>query len=340
MASATEHGALVDELLERLAVADRRGAVLRGLELVAAGVRRHDLLAVVRDAQRRVGELWQANEWTVAQEHAATAVSEAIVMATAPQPRADRARGRLALVCADGEWHTLPARLAAETFDLAGYDVVFVGGSVPPDHLYNYLPSLRLDAVAVSATLALNLPGAARTVAAVHAAGLRAVVGGAAFGTQPERAAAIGADAWAVDPPAAVRYLDAWSNEAGPPHETPNLHRGAHADLLADRDTIVTAAYAMLEERFPPMRAYDERQRARTREDLDYHVGYAAAALLVRDPDVYHDMVGWLADVLASRGVPPTALPATLDVLVDVLERREHQAAAVLVADSRTALAV
>lgn len=328
---------LVAELVDRLAVADRFGAIARAHELLAEGLSRDELLEVVRAAQREVGRLWQVNAWSVAQEHAATAVSEAVVQAIGLMQAPAEERGHVAVVCADGEWHVLPARLLAETLAGAGYRVTFVGGSVPPEHLHRYLPELGADAVAVSCTLALNLAGAARTIAAVHAHRLRAVVGGAAFGPDGARATAVGADAWAPTPAKAVEVLDAWREEGGgaPTGPAPRLARGEHEVLLRDEQALADDAYRRLEARFPPMAGYSPWQRDRTREDLAYHLRYLASALLVGDDRVYLEMIPWLTDLLVSRGVGPDAVTVTLDVLEDVLSEHGHTGALHIVRRAR-----
>lgn len=65
---------------------------------------------------------------------------------------------------------------------------------------------------------------------------------------------------------------------------------------------------------YPRMAEYDERQLGRTREDLGHHVDYVIAALRTEDPDVYHEMVGWLDEVLAARGLASEALRTSLRV--------------------------
>ncbi|WP_233605807.1 B12-binding domain-containing protein [Micromonospora sp. Llam0] len=110
--SAVEVGGAYPALLNFLAAADEVAALALAEELLAAGVPAESvLLDLIAPAQVQVGRWWQRNEWSVAQEHAATHVSELMVAAVttwaAPRPH----RGRVIVACLDGEWHALPMRL-------------------------------------------------------------------------------------------------------------------------------------------------------------------------------------------------------------------------------------
>lgn len=312
---------LVTEFLARAETGDRRGALARIRELVTGGMPVDGVLATLAATQYEVGLRWQAGMWTVAQEHAATAVCEAAVGGLpAPDPPPADAH-RVAVVCGDGEWHVLPARLFAERLERRGLSVLFLGGSVPPSHLVETLPAHQLDAVAVSCTLSLNLPGAARTTAAAHACGLPALVGGVAVTGHPHRATAIGGDATPKDAAEAVAVLDRWQRD-GRPALLRGRPRGEGGALLSQLDAIVTDIHTDLLDAYPAVRDYDEHQTELTLEDLAYHVRYLAAAEDIGDPSIYIDMVTWLTDLLLARNVPLEAMTATLEILQRVLTLR------------------
>lgn len=306
------------EFVERLALGDRVGAVARTRELLDEGFTRADVRELVGRAQHEVGRLWQSNTWTVAQEHIATGISESVLLAVGASVDEPGDRGHVLVVCADGEWHLLPARLLAEELADAGFRVTFGGGSMPAEHLVDTVRDLTPDVVAVSCTLSLNLAGAARTVAAVHAAGRPALVGGAAFGTDPARASAVGADAWAGGVPDAVAVVERWVEE--PPAAGHPIPRDrAEADRLHREEArLVEDAYQRLGGRFPELSRYSDWQVERTREDLGYHLRYLASAVLVGDDRIYLEMLPWLRELLTSRGVGERAVEVTVAVLRDV----------------------
>jgi methanogenic corrinoid protein MtbC1 len=68
--------AAAEDYLARLAEADEDGAIDLITGLLDEGVPAEDLLLeVIAPVQRHVGRLWAENRWSVAREHAATAVS-------------------------------------------------------------------------------------------------------------------------------------------------------------------------------------------------------------------------------------------------------------------------
>jgi methanogenic corrinoid protein MtbC1 len=304
---------LTTELVERFAVADRWGAVSRTRELLAAGVEDAELRHVIGAAIRHVGELWQQGSWTVAQEHAATAVAESVLSYLEVVQAPERPVGDVAVVAADGEWHSLPARLVAHAFERAGLHVHYLGAGVPASDVATSLPAARVDVLAVSVTVSANLVGAARTIAAGHAAGVPVLLGGAA--SSPSRAEVLGADAHAADADEAVRIVRAWCEQGPPPFARSRADLSSAARLTARRGQAIGAAYAVAEERWSGLADADEDLIDRTVEDLELHLGHLAAAVVLDDAHAYVDLVTWLADVHVGRRLPPSALVAQLEGL-------------------------
>jgi methanogenic corrinoid protein MtbC1 len=133
--------------------------------------------AVIQAAQREIGALWQRNEVTIAQEHMATAISQLALAALFERailhPRIDRA---ILIACVDGELHDLPARIVADILDLSGFDVKFVGASVPHDHLVELVRKERPDGVGLSVTMSFNLPSARVAIGRLRAAGIEQIL--------------------------------------------------------------------------------------------------------------------------------------------------------------------
>lgn len=301
---------LTSELVERFALADRWGAVSRARELLEAGVADAELRAIIGDAIRHVGELWQRGSWTVAQEHAATAVAEAVLSYIEVVRPLEEPAGDVAVVAADGEYHSLPARLAAHAFERAGLRVHYLGAGVPATDVATSLPAARVDVLAVSATVTANLVGAARTIAAGHAAGVPVVLGGAA--SSAARARILGADAHADDVDQATEIAHRWVAHGPPALARPTADLKAAARLTARRGSTLGEAYAQVEELWPPLADADPDLIDRTVEDLELHLGHLAAAVVVDEPEAYVDLVTWLADVHVGRGLPSSALQAQI----------------------------
>jgi methanogenic corrinoid protein MtbC1 len=245
-------------------------AVVEG-ELAAGRPLVEVLEGVVLRAQAEVGRRWATGEWTVAEEHLATAVAEEVVIrASASVPVGPAPRPLVVAACVEGEWHALAVRVVAVACRVAGWDVEVLGPSVPAHHLARHLHDRGPDAVALSCAMPATLVGARRAVEAARDTGTPVVVGGRAFGTTPARAAAVGADAWAPRVVDLVDVLAGWPAETGP--APPLRHPGVteHHRIEASIDRIVAACAA------PP-------------DDVRPLVQALSAALLLDDETVLHD---------------------------------------------------
>lgn len=301
---------------------DEYAAVDTVLDALDAGVDPQTvLLDVIAFTQRRVGQEWAADRLTVAQEHAATAISERAVAALASHPSCRRRpdRGRVAVACVDGEWHALPARLLAEVLRLEGWQVDYLGAQVPSAHLVNHLHRTGPDAVALSSSLPTRLPTAHTAVTACQAAGVPVLAGGAAFGADGRYAKLLGADGWAPDARAAVELLATPLPGPGPARHgvdaLPHLADHEYTMVTSARAQLVADALADLTERFPAMRDYTDLQRRHTTDDLAHIVDHLSCALYVDDVRLFTDFLEWTASVLVARGVPGHSLSLALERL-------------------------
>ena len=286
---------------------------------------------VLRPAQIEVGRLWQANEWTVADEHAASAVTEAALMAAAASiNRYEPMTARVVLACPAGEWHTLPLRMVSEILAEAGFECVFLGASVPAGHLRQYLERTRPVAVALSCSHPLSLEGLGEATAAAHSVGTPVVVGGRGLGADGHRAAQIGADAWADDPITAATILAAWAEcppaELATPPAGPDEPAPDDLELLAVRTHVMTA----LRRRFQVMQTYDAQQLARTYEDIDFIARFAILAARYKDERIFSEFAAWLREVLTARHVPRELLDASLLAAAGALEKRRPESSSYL----------
>ncbi|MFC0004098.1 cobalamin B12-binding domain-containing protein [Micromonospora siamensis] len=299
--------------LDCLAEADEYAAIDVALGLVDAGVpAERVLLDLVAPAQAEVGERWARNEWSVAQEHAATHISERVVAAIAARVNPRPTRGRIVVACMDGEWHALPPRLVAEVLRLRGWQVTFLGASVPVAHLVSYLHRYDAEAVALACALPMRLPHAHRMIEACRRSDVPVVVGGRGFGADGRWARRLGV-AWAPDAPTAAELVaDERTLRRVPPAQLSHLADDEYAGLLKRRGELIDSALADLRDRVPGMRDYTGAQMDSTVSDLGYIVDFLAAALYVDDESLFTEFVQWLVAILTSRGVPGAAVGATL----------------------------
>lgn len=271
------------------------------------------LLAAV---QAEVGVRWQSQRWTVADEHAASAiVDHALTVAGRAVVTRPDAR-RVVVACVEEEWHVLPARMLAEQLRDRGWEPVFLGASSPAGQLGAFAHRAAPLAVALSCSMPIHLPGARRSVDACHDAGVPVVVGGSAFPTDA-RARAIGADAWSASADEVHRLLGSWV-DAPPAPAAATVSAPPPVDVI-DRHRILDAAMAVLAARITPFADAPSHERARLRDDLDALLASAEAAAHVEDPSIVVEQARWLRSVSEARGEASGLAAVALDALAQVV---------------------
>jgi methanogenic corrinoid protein MtbC1 len=278
------------------------------------------MIDLIARTQTRVGELWAGNQWSIAREHAATAISERALAAVSARISVRPSRGRITMACVDGEWHALPVRILAETLRLDGWRVDFLGANVPGPHLVTHLHQTGPDAVALSCMISTRLPRAHAAITACRTVGVPVIAGGRGFGPGGVWAQTLGADAWATDAEDAVaRLATNWPPAMSDPQEAAFLGSEEYTFVATQRGSLISTAMRRLAIAYPPMASYDQRQTDATAEDMGHIVDFLAAALYVDDDHVFTDFVDWTIGVLQAREVPPYALKIGLQLYRDQL---------------------
>ncbi|NCC88701.1 MAG: cobalamin-binding protein [Clostridia bacterium] len=104
--------------------------------------------------------------------------------------------GIAVIICPDGEYHEIGARMVADFFTLAGFDSVYVGSSTPKEEFIYAINEIQPKILALSVTNYFNIVSAKRTIEAIRANAQEMpfiVVGGNAF-VNNQNTKEIGAD--------------------------------------------------------------------------------------------------------------------------------------------------
>ncbi|HEX8285625.1 MAG TPA: B12-binding domain-containing protein [Pyrinomonadaceae bacterium] len=141
---------------------------------------------VVAASMRRVGDRWESDEMSVAEEHLATSTAAHAVESLAASVRRAGAQAPQAVCCAaEDELHTVSVLCAQALLEGAGWEVRNLGGHTPFFALAEYVARRRPALVCVSSTMQRELEHNARDYtqfeAAARARGTRVVLGGAGF---------------------------------------------------------------------------------------------------------------------------------------------------------------
>jgi methanogenic corrinoid protein MtbC1 len=206
--------ALYSTYLDAIREGDRRRAFQVIDEARSSGLELSTIyVGVFQPALREIGRLWQQNAITVADEHLATAITQA-AMARAYQSAFSwrSALGRtLIAACVDTERHEVGLRMLCDLLDLEGWHTTYLGASVPVESLVTMVQRRRPDVVALSAALTPHVPRVRSMVDAIIGtlgdARPLIIVGGRPFLDDPALATRVGADFTAENAVDAVRLL-------------------------------------------------------------------------------------------------------------------------------------
>lgn len=295
-----------DDYWEALVRADRFAALTAVKRLRETGMTHLEIITqLVLPAQERIGELWEKGEWSVEQEHAATAVNEGLVhwlCSFADAPGEDRP---LVMVsCLEGERHSLPALVVAEALNAEGFQVNYVGSDPDPRGLIEDVLALKPRAVLFSGSLTSSLARQRTLFSHLAAIGTPVIVGGRAFGGDERRALAIGATAYAADVPAALELLE---------HLPPRLPgRSAEQVTPAQAEADWVLAYSheiapyVVSALASTYREPDHRREwwSLLEDHVEHVLGCLAGALVTGDETIMVEVEQWLDRVLVARGAP------------------------------------
>lgn len=316
---------------EALAALDRDAALTHVRTLTAEG---HPVTDVVREvlvpAQTEVGRQWEAGSRSVAWEHAATSITEcALLSMPVPPPR--ESAGQIAVACAEGEGHTLPARMQAQLLSFLGCDPVLLLPPLDARILADFLARQPIAAVALSCTLPRHLRGCLPLIEVAHRAGVPVLAGGAAFGSDRSRAAKLGVDHRTDDAADAAERLGTWGEEPPVRLAEPTSVDPEHDRLMASADELIEEAMVVLAREYPGWPA-DWSESDAAREDFTHALGLLSATLLVDDESILSDGLAWRRRYWAARNEPAEALAQRLAALAEVLPAHLPRTASLLAA--------
>ena len=200
-----------DEYLAALLEPDPFRAREVARRAVDGGLSLHELYTeVFQPVMIEVGDRWEAGTLSVAHEHLASEVTMSLISEVAEHARRGPEGGRLAIVaCSPGERHCMGGKMLSILLEASGWEVLYLGATVPLEDIVSLADSEVPDVVALSTTMAANLPHVRETVPALHDLPEPPLValGGQAYRDE-QQARALGADVWAPTAAAASRLLD------------------------------------------------------------------------------------------------------------------------------------
>ena len=145
--------------LQALLDGDRDDASSIVSELIPKRARVADIyLQILAPAMFQIGELWCDGKVNVAQEHLATQITlEQMDKLRLIQSIPRSLSYRVMVCCVEGEQHFIAAKMAADLFQMEGWQVDYLGPNVPTPALIEIVSTRRPNLLALSITMEANL---------------------------------------------------------------------------------------------------------------------------------------------------------------------------------------
>ena len=280
------------------------------VELLAQGVPFDEIvIEVLAPVQADLGRRWAAGDLGIADEHAASAAIEDLLVrlgATAESPQGPA----VVVASAEHDAHALGGRVVASALALDGYRVMYLGASVPAAHLGDFLEMQQPLALALSCSIPTALVGVARSVAVAHDVEIPVVGGSRALPTA-DRATRLGLDALAHIPGDAVQILRSWAL-------SPPTHLAVAPGPIPEHATLVSRSHALI------AAAIDASANGDTAapvlgEELQRVLQVVESALLAEEADLIDEHVQWLLDTGPAHGLERAHVNAALAALADAM---------------------
>ncbi len=164
------------------AYARRYGDALQAADAAAAEQVVDDALAaglapsaiqslVIEPGMIRIGEQWEADEITVADEHLATAITQAVLIKLLDRLGVARARSRerILLAAVAGQVHVIGLRMVADVLEGAGFDVLYLGADVPVEALSRFAAQHQPAVTGLAFGMSVGVGVLAESIHAVQA---------------------------------------------------------------------------------------------------------------------------------------------------------------------------
>ncbi|MBY0242468.1 MAG: cobalamin-dependent protein [Burkholderiaceae bacterium] len=166
-------------------------------------------LHLIQPALYAIGKKWQTNQVTVAQEHLATAISQSLMMQGLVQAPVFASNGKkILLACVESNHHALGLQMVADAFQLAGWEVQYLGPNMPTAALVQQVQSYAPHLIGLSVAFPQHLKAIKEIVPKLDLAmGLErppVLLGGRAINQFNRLADQLGANAWSPDAGSAV----------------------------------------------------------------------------------------------------------------------------------------
>lgn len=132
----------------------------------------------------RIGQMWEKERCSIADEHIATKITESLIEITASHFLNSNKTNKLAIItCIDKEFHELGARMVAGFFEVNGWETLYLGSNSPQSCVIDLIKDRNPDLVGISNNFYINVGRLQKLIEQIHevAPDLQILVGGQAL---------------------------------------------------------------------------------------------------------------------------------------------------------------
>ena len=114
--------------------------------------------SIVSGAMQHIGELWERDDISVADEHLATATCDFMISRFHAQTNRNTSSRKAMFLCVEEEQHTLGMRMASLLFEENGWKTRMMGANLPLEHAISAAEKWKPDVICLSITILYHVP--------------------------------------------------------------------------------------------------------------------------------------------------------------------------------------
>ncbi len=124
---------------------------------------------IFKRAMYDIGDLWEKGKISVATEHMASAITEALINEYYYRVLSGKKQQKTAVVaCVENEYHQIGIKMVSDIFELRGWNALFLGANTPTSELIKFIRQVQPHLLALSLSLHFHLPIMEKMIAAIR----------------------------------------------------------------------------------------------------------------------------------------------------------------------------
>jgi methanogenic corrinoid protein MtbC1 len=132
----------------------------------------------------RIGQMWEKERCTIADEHIATKITESLLEITTSNYLNGHHTDKLSIItCIDKEFHEIGARMVTGFFEVSGWETLYLGSNTPQSSLIELIKEKKPDVVGISNNFYINISRLLKLIEQIQSVDpeLQILVGGQAL---------------------------------------------------------------------------------------------------------------------------------------------------------------